>query len=136
MVQVLVITFYIYKNFIILLLTIDKIIIGASNDSIFKYYNSIIILFSLASHLFIALPTFRWKKLLHLTLLFHFCIRFVDWFMAYFLYCFTYSYRSSNYCDSNSCQSFTHLKALAKSNGNLIAIAFKSEKERQISLSQ
>jgi hypothetical protein len=25
-----------------------------------------------------------------------------DWFMAYFLYCYLYSYRSSNYCDSNS----------------------------------
>ena len=44
-----------------------------------------------------------------------------------------YSYRSSNYCDSNSCRSYTLLKALAKSNGNLIAIAFKSEKERQLS---
>jgi hypothetical protein len=49
--------------------------------------------------------------------------------MASFLYCFQYSYRSSNYCDSNSCRSFTLLKALAKSNGNLIAIAFNSEKE-------
>ena len=48
--------------------------------------------------------------------------------MASFLYCCPYSYRSSNYCDSNSCRSFTLLKALAKSNGNLFAIAFKSEK--------
>ena len=32
------------------------------------------------------------------------------------------SYRSSNICDSNSCRSFTHLKALAKSNCNLFAI--------------
>ena len=55
---------------------------------------------------------------------------FVDWFIASFLYCFPYSYRSSNYCSSNSCRSFTLLKALAKSNGNIIAIAFKSEKER------
>ena len=46
---------------------------------------------------------------------------FVDWFMASFLYCFPYSYRS-----------FRLLKALAKSNGNLFAIAFKSEKERQL----
>ena len=30
---------------------------------------------------------------------------FVDWVMASFLYCFPYSYRSSNYCDSNSCRS-------------------------------
>ena len=49
---------------------------------------------------------------------------FVDWFMTSFLYCFLYSYRSSNYCDSNSCHSFALLKALAKSNGNLIGIAF------------
>ena len=56
---------------------------------------------------------------------------FVDWFMASFLYCFPYSY-----CDSNSCCSFTLLKALVKSNGNLIAIAFKREKERQLSLLQ
>ena len=47
-----------------------------------------------------------------------------------FLYCSPFSYRSSNYYDSNSCRSFTLLKALAKSNGNLIAIAFKSKKER------
>ena len=47
--------------------------------------------------------------------------------MASFLYCFPFSYRSSNYCDSNSCRSCTLLKALAKSNGNLIAIAFKSD---------
>jgi hypothetical protein len=57
---------------------------------------------------------------------------FVDWFMASFLYCFPYSYCSSNYCDSNSCRSFTLLKALAKSNGNLIAFTFKSQKERQL----
>ena len=44
---------------------------------------------------------------------------FVDKFLASVLYCFPYSYRS-----------FKFLKALAKSNGNLIAIAFKSEKER------
>ena len=37
--------------------------------------------------------------------------------MASFLYCFPYSYPS-----------FTLLKVLAKSNSNLIAIAFKSEK--------
>ena len=48
---------------------------------------------------------------------------FVEWLMASFLYCFPYSYRSSNYCDSNSCCFFTLLNALAKSNGNLIAIA-------------
>ena len=41
-----------------------------------------------------------------------------------------YSYRSSNYYYSNSCGSVTLLKALAKSNGNLIAIAFKSDNYR------
>jgi len=45
---------------------------------------------------------------------------FVDWFMASFLYCFPFSYRS-----------FTLLKALAKSNGNLNAIAFKSDNFRK-----
>ena len=45
--------------------------------------------------------------------------KFVDWFMASFLYCFPYSYHSSNYCssnycNSNRCRSFTLLKALAK----------------------
>ena len=44
--------------------------------------------------------------------------------MASFLYCFPYSYRSSNYCDSNICRSFTLLKALAKSKCNLFAIAW------------
>ena len=61
-----------------------------------------------------------------------FYMSFVDWFIASFLYCFPYSYRSSNYCDSDGCHSFTLLKALAKSNGNLFAIAFKSEKDRQL----
>jgi hypothetical protein len=50
--------------------------------------------------------------------------------MASFLYCFPYSYRSSNYCDSNSCRSFTLLKALAKSESTHIAIAFKGENEQ------
>ena len=47
---------------------------------------------------------------------------FVDWFMVH-------SYRSSNYCDSNSCRSFTLLKVLAKSNGNLMAIAITKKRE-------
>ena len=65
--------------------------------------------------------------ILDFSLLLYFCMSFVDGFMASFLYCFPYSYRSSNYCDSNSCRFFTLLKALAKSNGNLFAIAFKSK---------
>jgi hypothetical protein len=56
---------------------------------------------------------------------------FVDWFMASFLYCISYSYRSPNYCDSNRCRSFTLLKALAKINGILIAIAFKRERHQK-----
>ena len=56
--------------------------------------------------------------------------------MASFLYCFPYSYRISNFCDSNSCRSFTLLKVLAKNKGNFIAFAFKREKERQLSLSR
>ena len=44
-----------------------------------------------------------------------------------FLYCSPFSSR----CDSNSWRSYKPLKALAKSIGNLIAIAFKSERERR-----
>ena len=81
-------------------------------------------------------PNFAIAKVVTLNLFASIFMSFVDWLMASFLYCFPYSYRSSNYCDSNSCRSFTLLKALAKSNGNLFAIAFKSEKERQLSLSR
>ena len=98
----------------------------------FQYCDSNIGLFFIAPHLVIALPTLRQQKLSLLISLYEFC-RLV---MASFLYCFPYSYRSSNYCDSNSCRSFTLLQALAKSNSNLFAIAFKSEKERQLSLSR
>ena len=66
-----------------------------------------------------------------LQFLYEFC-RLVHGFFS--VYLFQYSYRSSNYCDSYSCRSLTLLKVLAKSNGNLIAIAFKSEKERQLSI--
>ena len=76
-------------------------------------------------------PTLRQQKLSLLISLLKFCMSFVDLQMASFLYCFPYC--SSNYCDSNSCRSFTLLKALAKRNGNLIGIAFKSEKELQLS---
>ena len=70
------------------------------------------------------------------SLCFSFYMSFVVWFMTSFLYCFPYIYRSSNYCDSNSCRSLTLLKALAKSNGNLITIAFNSKKEQQLLLSR
>ena len=80
---------------------------------------------SIAPHLVIALPTLRQQKLLLLTFYLIFCISFLDWIMTSFLYCFPYSYRS---CDSNSCRSFTFLKAIAKSKSKHIAIAFKSER--------
>ena len=101
---------------ILLLPSKYEIIIVPSNHLFFQYCDSNIGLFSIAPHLVI--------------------ISFLDWFMASFLYFFPYSYRSSNNCNSNSCRSFTLLKALAQSNGNLIAIAFKSEKERQLSPSR
>ena len=41
-------------------------------------------------------------------------------------------FRSSNYCDSNSCRSLRLLKALAKSNSNIFAIAFKRERATTI----
>ena len=73
-----------------------------------------------------------------------------------FLQWSTFSYRSSNFAIAKvvvlisllqflyefcrftlpTMRSFTLLKALAKSNSNLFAIAFKSEKERQLSLSR
>ena len=46
------------------------------------------------------------------------------------------SYRSSNYRDSDSCRSFSLLKAIAKRLPLLFANNFKSVKERQLLLSQ
>ena len=69
---------------------------------------------------------FAIAKLSLLIPLLHFLYKY--WFMASFLYWFPYSYRSSNYCDSNSCRYFTFLKAIAKNKSTHIAIAFKSEK--------
>ena len=62
---------------------------------------------------------FAIAKLSLLIPLLHFLYKFVDWFMAIFLYCFPYSYRS-----------FMLLKVLAKSKSTPIAFAFKSEKEQ------
>ena len=83
---------------------------------------------------FLYCPPFSYRssnllKVVALNLFDYFCMCFVDWFIASLLYCFTYSFRSSNYAT-------ILLKALAKSNGNLIAITFKSEKERQQLLSR
>ena len=55
---------------------------------------------------------------------------FVDWFMAYFLYCSPYSYRSSNYRDSDSCHSFSILRVIAKSKQKLFA-SWKSDNYRK-----
>ena len=82
-----------------------------------QYCDSNIGLFSIALHLVIALPTLQEQKLLLLISLLKFCMSFVDWFMASFLYCFP--------C---SCCSVTLLKAPAKSNGNLFDITFKLRK--------
>ena len=70
----------------------------------------------LKNELFLLLSlTILWSQKLSLLIsLLKFCVSFVDWFMASFLYCFPYSYRSSNYCDSNSCRSYSPLKALTR----------------------
>ena len=87
-------------------------------------------------HLVIAFSNFAIAKVIDLNLFASILNEFCRLVHGFFLYCFPYSYRSSNYCDSNIYRFFTLLKALAKSNGNLIAIAFKGEKERQLSLSR
>ena len=51
--------------------------------------------------------------------------------MASLLYCFPYSYRSSNFCDSNSCRSFTLLKALVKNKGRVITLERKPSKKKK-----
>jgi len=58
--------------------------------------------------------------------------------MRYFLNCSPFSYRSSNFAIAkitalDSFRYFMPLKALAKSEGKHIDIAFKSKKERQLS---
>ena len=68
-------------------------------------------LFSIAPHLVIALQTLRKQKLSLLISLLKFLYKFFRLVHG----------------DSNSCRSFTLLKALAKSNINLFAIAFKSD---------
>ena len=43
--------------------------------------------------------------------------------MVSFLYCFPYSYRSLNYCNSNCCRSFTLSQALAKSDTVIFSLS-------------
>ena len=76
--------------------------------------------FSIAPHLVIALPTLRQQKLSLLISLLQFLYEFCRLVHGFFSYCFPYSYRS-----------FTLLKALAKSNSNFFAIAFKSDIQRE-----
>ena len=52
--------------------------------------------------------------------------------MASFKYSFPYSYCSSKYRNSDSCRSFSLLKAISKSIPLLFATAFKIEKEQQL----
>ena len=47
-----------------------------------------------------------------------------------------YCYRSTNYCDGDSCYSFSLLKTIAKSVFLLYAIALKIKRERQLLLLQ
>ena len=60
-------------------------------------------------------------------IIFIFSTVFLDRFIATFSYCSSYSYRSFKYRHSNSCCSFSLLKAIAKT-------TFKSEKEIQIAI--
>ena len=63
----------------------------------------------------------------------------LSFFFASFLLsslCSLYSYHSSNYRISNSCSSFPFLKTISISFSLLFAIAFKSEKEWQLIISQ
>ena len=102
------------------------------NNDRLQYCDSNIGLFSIAPHLVNAPRTLRQQKL---SLLISLLLSFVDWFMTSFLYCFPYSYRSSNFCDSNSCRSFTLLKTLAKSKKDAKRIKsgnFTQEQQRKV----
>ena len=107
--------------------TVGKNVIGITkiqnNYVLYNYIHNIGLFTLLPIYVHIALPTLRYQKLsLFTKICLKFCIGFIDWVMTSFLYCFPYS-----------CRSFTLLKALAKINGNLFAVASKSEEERQLS---
>ena len=95
-------------------------------------------LFSITPHLVIALPTLQQQTLSLLISLLHFFYKFCRLVNGFFSVLLPYicSYRTSNNCNSNNCRSFTLLKAIVQSNGNFFAIALKSEKEQQLSLSR
>ena len=109
-----------YKNVLLSMRCFVYFLKGAywisSNSSFIQYCNSNFGLFSNAPPLVIALNPFAS------------ILKIGSW--LFFLYCFPYNYRSSNYCDSNSCRSFTLIKAIPKRKSSHIAIAFKSEKEQ------
>ena len=79
---------------------------------------------------YIALPTLRQKSFRPLTSLLHFLYRFSILVQGFFSVFSLYSHYSTNYRCSDSCCSFSILKAIAKSKGELIAIAFKSNNYR------
>ena len=99
-----------------------EIIMLPSNHSFFQNCDSNIGLFSIAP-----------CKVINFN---PFCILFGTSSLLLFWWLFLYSYRSSNYRDSDSCRSFSLLKAIAKRLQLLFANAFKSVKERQLLLSQ
>ena len=75
---------------------------------------------------------FAIAKVVALNLFSSIFVSFEDWFMASFLYCFPYSNRSSNSCDSNSCRSFTlsHLRT-RKSDNYRYRDSWKSDNFRE-----
>ena len=93
----------------------------------FQFCDSNIGFFSIAPPLVIS-SNFAIAKL---SLLIHFLYKFCDWFLASFLYCFPYSYRSSNYCNSNSCRSFNLNKTVIFSLSPLRAITLESEPSKK-----
>ena len=62
------------------------------------------------------------------TFLYHFC-------MTSFLYCILYSYRSSNFCNSNTWSSFSFLKTIVKSKEKL-SFYHLFEEERVITINK
>ena len=91
-------------------------------------------IFSIAPHLVIALPTLRQQMLSLLMSSLKFFSKFCRLVYGFFSVLLPIQLSLFQLLRQHCCRPFTLLKALAKSNGNLFAIAFKSEKERQLSL--
>ena len=111
-----------------------EIIRVSSNHSFFQYCESNIGLFSIASHLVIALPTLQQQKLWLLILLLQFLYNFCR--LVYGFFSILLLIQLSLFQLLRQFSLFYALKGIAKSNGNLFAIAFKSKKERQQSPSR